>query len=119
MAFDANEIGTEHLTVKAGEDLRTFQGYAVKITAVGVLRSFGNAGSGHSYVLMNKPNSGEACALYGPPNVAKAVSGVALTQGVYVTDAGSSTFIVGSYGNMFGISHEACNSGSTFALRLM
>jgi len=119
MPFDVNEISAEHITVKAAEDLRTFQHYAVKVAGAGVLRSTAVATSGHTFVLMNKPNSGEACTLYGPTNVAKAIAGAATTIGAYMTDNGSAYFVAGSYGNMFGIAHEAVNSGSIFALRLM
>ena len=119
MPFDVNEISAEHTTVSAGEDLRAFQHYAVKITNGGVIRSTALTTSGHTFVLMNKPNSGQAVTLYGAPNVAKAISGAALVAGQYVTDNGSAYFVAGSFGNMFGISHETCNSGSVFALRLM
>jgi hypothetical protein len=119
MPFDVNEISAEHVTVKAGEDLRTYQHYAMKVTNNGVIRSTGLVTSGQAFVLMNRPNSGEAATLYGPPNVAKAISGAAVVTGMYMTDVASAYFIQGSFGNAYGYAQETVNSGSIFALRLL
>lgn len=119
MAFDQNQIGAENLGpgTRAAQDLRQFQHFAVQVFPTGVLLATTTT-SGQPYILMNEPDSGEACSVFGAPNVAKSAAGVAVAVGNWITLGGSSSLIVGSQGNAIGQARTAAASGGIFSCRL-
>jgi len=86
-----------------------------------------NPGSRFIWVLGNRPNSGQAATLYGPPNVVKAVAGATILRGNIIAVAGSwfvpcsATFFGDSAGNgvtVMGQALSATTSGNIFSLAL-
>lgn len=114
--------------VKAVTDLRTFQYKAVRVDAAGVRPATTDVGSGPVYVLMDTPNSGQACTLNTAPNITKAVAGGTIALGDLLTIttsqtfvATSATFTAASAGNgvlWVGVARTGCDSGSLFNLAL-
>lgn len=120
MAFEKDCIGAENLGANAGEDLRLFQGLAVRLSNIGVSRALStDAGSGGVYCLVGAADSGQAVKVWGPPNMAQAKAGAAITAGANVTINASAFFVVGSFANRVGVCHAAVSSGMLFPLRLL
>lgn len=102
----AEEIGVlPFLTpdVTAVEDLRTFQFRAVEIHGTGVRLAGTTQTSGRPFILHNKPDSGQPCALVGPGNVTKCIVGdTAVTRGQHAYVAASGGFVGPLSGNSAG-----------------
>lgn len=111
-------------TVKAAQDLRTWQYKAVRFDSGGVRPATTNIESGQAYVLGNKPNSGHACELVSRTNHTKASAGGTILAGQIITFTSSQVFVATS-GNFAGDSNAilvmgtaitGCLSGSIFTL---
>ena len=120
MAHDITLVPYVTPGVTAVQDFRTHQHKAVRFDAGGVRFSDTSANSGPCFILGNKPNSGEACTLVGPVNVTKAIAGLAVLTGNWVTVAVSGFCVPGSDASalLMGVAMTGAASGSTFDLYL-
>ena len=120
MAHDINLVPFVTPGVPAAQDFRTHQHKAVRFDGVAVRFSDTSVNSGPCWILANKPNSGEACSLIGPVNVTKALAGLAVSAGNWVTVAVSGFCVPGSDGSslLMGVAMTGVASGSLFDLYL-
>lgn len=122
MAIEVQVVAPITPDVKAAADLRTHQYKAVRFDAGGVRLATSDANSGPAYILWNKPNSGSACTLVGPPNIVKAIAAAAVVRGnwIQVSAVTSGFLAVGSdqSATRMGVAVSACASGSIFSLHI-
>jgi hypothetical protein len=85
MAIDVELVAPVTPTVTAAVDLSGHQNKFVQVMGAGVLLADARSASFTStYVLKNKPRSGENCTLSGKPNIDKVIAGEAITRGQVV-----------------------------------
>lgn len=102
--------------VTAAADLRTHQYKVVNFGAAGIQLATAT-GSGPLWILANKPNSGDACALIGVPNIAKVYVDSATLRNQFIGLSGATSgvaTVMGSAGQLgyFGVALTAVASGS-------
>lgn len=110
---------------RAAGDLRTNQYKAVLLTGADTVVAYGAADTGSLagcpvFVLVNAPNSGDACTLGAIGNTVKGMCAGSTYIGAFVAVLSGGGMTCGSFGslNTPGNAFEAVNSGQLFALAL-